>query len=395
MKDNYHIADLIARKIKGVLGPKEKEELDKWIHESPGNQEVYTRATDPRKQLDRLEIYALFNKEKAWTELENKLFETKIVRFTPQKILRYAAAIVLPLLVAGGFAYKYLIRSDPQSIAEIDTIFQPGTQKAVLILADGGSVELEEGMTLDELQQGNVKISIRNSFLNYTSTDRDSREPEVIYNELRTPHGGGYNLRLADGTGVWLNAGSSIKFPVSFTEESRQVYLEGEAYFEVRPNGKPFVVSSEAMDVRVLGTTFNISAYGDETLFKTTLVEGKVSVELKDQGDSPTKSLILAPDHQAIFNRSEKALSDIEVNATQYTSWMRGKLEFHNESLDQVMKRLARWYDFEYEFENQEAQDFHFSARLNNGENISAILEMLEMTTDVKFELREQKIVVL
>ncbi len=395
MKDNYHIADLIARKIKGVISPGEQEELDNWIRENPENQAIYTRATDPKKQLERLEIYALFNKEEAWTKLEDKLFETKTVRFTPQRVLRYAAAIVLPLLIAGGFAYKYLNRSDPQTIAEIDTVFQPGTQKAVLILADGGSIELEEGMTMSDLQQGEASINIRNSSLNYKSSDQRSRETEIIYNELRTPRGGGYNLRLADGTGVWLNAGSSIRFPVSFAEDNRQVYLEGEAYFEVSHNGSPFIVSTEDMDVRVLGTSFNISAYGDEPLFKTTLVEGKVSVELKDQDDSLSGTLLLAPEHQAIFNRSESALSDVEVNATLYTSWMRGKLEFHNESLDQVMLRLARWYDFEYVFENPEAKDFHFSARLNNGENISTIIEMLEMTTDVKFELRDRKIVIL
>ena len=103
---------------------------------------------------------------------------------------------------------------------------------------------------------------------------------------------------------------------------------------------------------------------------------------------------MLSPDQQAVFNRSESELSNVEVNASLYTSWMRGKLEFHNESLDLVMKRLARWYDFEYEFENPQAKDFHFSARLNNGENISNIIEMLEMTTDVKFELRDQKIVI-
>ncbi len=395
MKDNYHIADLIARKIKGVISPGEQEELDNWIRENPENQAIYTRATDPKKQLERLEIYALFNKEEAWTKLEDKLFETKTVRFTPQRVLRYAAAIVLPLLIAGGFAYKYLNRSDPQTIAEIDTVFKPGTQKAVLILADGGSIELEEGMTMSDLQQGEASINIRNSSLNYKSSDQRSRETEIIYNELRTPRGGGYNLRLADGTGVWLNAGSSIRFPVSFAEDNRQVYLEGEAYFEVSHNGSPFIVSTEDMDVRVLGTSFNISAYGDEPLFKTTLVEGKVSVELKDQDDSLSGTLLLAPEHQAIFNRSESALSDVEVNATLYTSWMRGKLEFHNESLDQVMLRLARWYDFEYVFENPEAKDFHFSARLNNGENISTIIEMLEMTTDVKFELRDRKIVIL
>ena len=395
MKENYHIADLIARKIKGIISPGEQEELDHWIKEDPENQLVYTRASDPKKQLDKLEIYGLFNKEKAWSGLENKLFETKTIRFTPQKIFRYAAAIMLPLLIAGGFAYRYLNRSAPQTIAEIDTVFQPGSQKAVLILADGGKVELNEGMAVADLQEGDARISIRNKLLSYTSTDQESMETEIIYNELKTPRGGGYKLQLADGTEVWLNAGSSIRFPVSFTEESRQVYLEGEAYFEVSHDGSPFTVSTANMDVRVLGTSFNISAYADEPLLKTTLVEGKVRVELKNQEDSPLNSLVLSPDQQAILNRSESVLSAVEVNASLYTSWMQGKLEFHNESLDQVMLRLARWYDFEYEFENPEAKAFHFSARLNNGENISTIIEMLEMTTDVKFELRDQKIVVL
>ena len=395
MKENYHIADLIARKIKGIISPGEQEELDHWIKEDPENQLVYTRASDPKKQLDKLEIYGLFNKEKAWSGLENKLFETKTIRFTPQKIFRYAAAIMLPLLIAGGFAYRYLNRSAPQTIAEIDTVFQPGSQKAVLILADGGKVELNEGMAVADLQEGDARISIRNKLLSYTSTDQESLETEIIYNELKTPRGGGYKLQLADGTEVWLNAGSSIRFPVSFTEESRQVYLEGEAYFEVSHDGSPFTVSTANMDVRVLGTSFNISAYADEPLLKTTLVEGKVRVELKNQEDSPLNSLVLSPDQQAILNRSESVLSAVEVNASLYTSWMQGKLEFHNESLDQVMLRLARWYDFEYEFENPEAKAFHFSARLNNGENISTIIEMLEMTTDVKFELRDQKIVVL
>jgi transmembrane sensor len=393
MRENYHIADLIAKKIKGLINPGEQEELDNWINDNPENRRVYNAATDPKKQLKKLEIYGLFNKEKVWSELEDKLFETKTVRFSPQNVFRYAAAIMLPLLIAGGFAYRYLNRTTPQTIAEIDTVFQPGSQKAVLILADGGSVELEEGKTIADLQQGDAKINIQNSLLSYTSAE--SSKAEIIYNELRTPRGGGYNLKLADGTGVWLNAGSSIRFPVSFTEETRTVYLEGEAYFEVSHNGKAFVVSSQDMDVRVLGTSFNISAYKNEPVYKTTLVEGKVSVELKGQADSLSNNLVLSPDQQAIFKRSETDLSMLEVNASQYTSWMRGKLEFNNESLDQVMKRLARWYDFEYEFENPQAKDFHFSARLNNGENLSTIIEMLEMTTKVKFELREQKIVVL
>jgi len=342
-----------------------------------------------------LEVYGFFNKEKAWSGLESKLFESRTVRLTPQRILRYAAAILLPLIIAGGFAYRYLNRSTPQTIAEFDTVFHPGSQKAVLILSDGVNVELKEGETLDGLQEGDSRINIQNSSLSYTAAGKETGQAEVIYNELRTPRGGGYRLQLADGTGVWLNAGSSIRYPVSFTEDKRKVYLEGEAYFEVSHNGAPFIVSMENMDVRVLGTSFNISAYADDPVLKTTLVEGKVSVEIKGKEDSQTNSLELLPDHQAIFYKSDSQLSNVEVNTAQYTSWMRGKLEFNNESLDLVMKRLARWYDFDYEFENPRAKEYHFSARLNNEENISTIMEMLEMTTNVKFELRNHKIVVL
>ncbi len=161
--------------------------------------------------------------------------------------------------------------------------------------------------------------------------------------------------------------------------------LEGEAYFEVSHNGKPFIVSTADMDTRVLGTSFNISAYADDPEFKATLVEGKVMVG----------QMILAPNEQATYIHSTTEITKTEVNASTYISWMQGKMEFHNEDLEVVMKRLARWYDFKYEFENAGAKDFHFSARLDREESLSTILEMLEMTTDVKFEYRKNTIVVL
>ncbi len=149
------------------------------------------------------------------------------------------------------------------------------------------------------------------------------------------------------------------------------------------------------MDIRVLGTAFNVSAYSDEPEFRTTLVEGKVSVSYTQAENTQPISQILNPDQQAVIDRSKSEISIAGVNTSQYTSWMQGKLEFNNEPLEQVMKRLARWYDFNYEFENPEARTYHFSARLNSSESISSILKMLEMTTDVKFELRGEKIVVL
>ncbi len=395
MDNSFHIAELVARKIRGEISLAEQQELERWIAEDPENQLLYDRARNPKKQLEKLEIYRLFNQEKVWTNLEEKLFGTKTVRLTPRKLLLYAAAILLPLMVAGGFAYWYLNSPSPQTLAEIDTVFKPGSQKAVLILSDGGSVELGQGESMATLYDGGTSITDENKGLSYSSETGGRASEKISFNELRTPRGGGYNLQLADGTKVWLNAGSSLRYPVAFHENTRQVFLEGEAYFEVVHDRTPFMVTSGAMNTIVLGTSFNISAYSDDSEFKTTLVEGKVGVDFTAFEGAKSAITILTPDEQATFSRSHSEISVAEVNTSGYTSWMNGKLEFHNETLDIVMKRLARWYDFDFEFENVEAKEFHFSARLDKGESISTILEMLEMTTNVKFEFRENSIVVL
>jgi ferric-dicitrate binding protein FerR (iron transport regulator) len=394
MTETFHIVDLIVKKIRGTISAAELEELDRWISESPDNQDLYDRASDPRQQLEKLEIYRLFDTDRAWGRLEDELFGRETIRFAPRKYLRYAAAILLPLLVAGGFSWWYLRTPAPVSLAEIDLDFMPGSDKALLILSNGETVELSQTTSLEDLSDGGVSIRDVDNSISYSSSKNGDAPAETFYNELRTPRGGGYKLQLADGTRVWLNAGSSLRYPVGFQDSVRQVFLEGEAYFEVNHNGKPFIVKAGDMHTRVLGTSFNISAYADDFEYKTTLLEGKVRVELVDQRAQISASTLLEPDQQATFTRSKDALSKADVAASGYVSWTQGKLEFHNESLESVMKKLSRWYDFEYSFENQEAKDFHFSARLDREENISTILEMLEMTTDVKFAYRKNSIVV-
>ena len=395
MDDSFHIADLIVKKIRGTIATEEQQELDRWIREDPQNQVLYDRASDPKKQLEKLEIYGLFDKEKVWAGLEEELFAKKTVRFVPRKYLRYAAAILLPLLVTGGFAWWYLRTPAPAGLAEIDNEIDPGTQKAVLILSDGGTVELGQGKSMTTVHEGDVSITDADNRISYVAGTEAAASLARVYNELRTPRGGGYNLQLADGTMIWLNSGSSLKYPVGFNDSIRQVYLDGEAYFEVSPGNTPFIVSSGSMNTRVLGTSFNIYAYSDDSSYKTTLIEGQVLVETSSPGTSASSGMILKPDEQAVFIQSTGEISKKEVDAAEYTSWTRGKLEFHNESLEEVMKRLARWYDFDYIFENEAARDLHFSARLDKNENISSVLEMLEMTTDVRFEFRDQRIVVL
>jgi ferric-dicitrate binding protein FerR (iron transport regulator) len=395
MVESFHIADLIAKKIQGSISPDEQRELDLWIKEDQKNQLLFEQASDPKKQLEKLGIYALFDQEKTRAKLEDELFGTRTVRLEPRKFMRYAAAILLPLLLGGGFAWWYLRAPSPDAFAQLDTAFPPGSQKAVLILSNGEELELEAGRLPVTLSDGDANITTENMRIAYTSESNEGQAGKSVFNELRTPRGGGYQLQLSDGSRVWLNSGSSLIYPVSFRDSVRQVILDGEAYFEVSHNGAPFIVSTGSMNTRVLGTAFNIEAFSEDPVFKTTLVEGRVIVGRLNQSSIITEGTILEQDQQATFSRSSGKISKVEVDALGYTSWIRGKLEFHNETLEEVMKRLARWYDFEYSFENTAAMDFHFSARLDKEESISSILKMLEMTTDVKFEFKNQSIVVL
>ncbi len=390
MNNSIHISNLIVKKVKGTISQEEWIELETWINENPENLSAFKKATDPKNQLSKLENYSSFRNEKIWASLENELFEPKTIIFVPRNYYRYAAAILFPLIVSAGIMYFFIKKPAEISLATIDNVIKPGSQKATLILSNGGELELNE-KAFDNIIEGEANISNSNKSLIYSEKSEKTGSQDLIYNELRTPRGGGYNIKLADGSEVWINAGSSLKFPVSFTDSTRQVFLEGEAYFKVSHNGKPFIVSSGNMDVRVLGTSFNISAYKDENEIKTTLVEGSVRIDLPDQG----ASRILAPNDQAVLTKADSKIRVEEVNTAIYTSWVNGKLEFNNESLDEVMKRLARWYDFEYEFKNTLAKEYHFTARITNEASISSILDMLEMTSNAKFEIKGKTIVVI
>ena len=391
MDNIYHISELIVKKIKGIITAEELIELDAWKNENPQNEIIFENAISKNQQLEKIDIYNLFDKDKSWNTIKDKLFKTESRKLTLPTFLKYAAGIILPILITGSLALYIFNSSSNTSISDLDENVKPGRNQATLILADGGEIELDSQEISSNIQQGRSIVTNENKTLIYSSDDTNIQE-ELIYNELITPRGGSYKLDLADGSKVWLNAGSSLRFPVSFSDSTRKVFLEGEAYFEVTHNGKPFIVSSDNMDIRVLGTSFNVSAYRDDKEVKTTLVEGKVSIN--SRSENQIESIILLPNKQATINKSDSTIRIAEVNTLQYTSWMKGKLEFNNETLEIVMKRLSRWYDFEYQFNSQEAGNLHFTARFNNDVKISTILEMLEMTTKVKFEIKENTIVI-
>lgn len=304
------------------------------------------------------------------------------------------AAIVIGILLASGLGY-YLIRGNggEKLVAQTDmgkekeTTIAPGGNKAILTLADGTKVILDSASNGAITKQGNVTvIKLNDGLLSYEkATDKNL---EVVYNTITTPRGGQYQLVLADGSKVWLNAASSIKFPNAFPGKDRKVEITGEAYFEVAHNAaKPFYVAAGGMEVQVLGTHFNVNAYTDEPVVKTTLLEGSVRVTK----GSESKTII--PGEQArIENSGDATIHISKVDVNEVVAWKNGLFHFNNSSLKEVMRQLSRWYDIDVEYAGG-LEPRRFGGEMSRNADLNQVLKILE-ESKVHFEIVGKKLLV-
>ena len=383
MNESFHIADLIYRAFQGELSELEQEELRHWLDSDPKNQALLEKLQDNKKVLQKHELYQQFDAGIAWKSVSNRLEEPTVIPMY-RSVWRYAAAIFLPIMMASVLWYFWATPSDP--LAGVDHAIKQGQEQAVLTLADGSEIKLETSEGSKDIDQGQARVKQQDNALAYEPIAMQEEKKEPIFNELSTPIGVTYQILLADGTKVTLNAASRIKYPVTFSDSTRTVYLTGEAYFDVTHSGAPFVVKSASQEVRVLGTEFNVKAYPEEASVETTLVEGKVQVE------SAFGQHMLKPGEQAQL--TDTIMEVLTVNTGKYTAWMHGKFQFSGASMEEVMQTLARWYDFEYSFINEEARGLHFTGRIDNQQPISTILEMLQATTLVKFKFQDDQIII-
>ncbi|MGI8637223.1 MAG: FecR family protein [Segetibacter sp.] len=260
----------------------------------------------------------------------------------------------------------------------------PGSDKAILQLADGSTIVLDDANDGALAQQGNSKVIKLNGKLNYNALPGSN---EVVYNSISTPRGGKFQIELPDGTQVWLNATSSLRFPTAFVEKNRRVEITGEAYFEVaKDKSKPFIVSVNGAEVEVLGTHFNVMAYKDEAVVKTTLLEGAIKFV------KGTASNTLKPGQQAqVLNSGQVKVVD-GVNLDEVVAWKNGLFNFQGEDIGTVIRLLARWYDVDVIY-NERVDDL-FYAKIPRSTNLSAVLKLLELTGKVHFEIDGRKITV-
>lgn len=386
MKQQFYIAQLISRYITKDITPAQEEELRVWRESSPGNEKLFRKLCDSENFRTHYMESLRFNTKNDWNMLNRKMLRLRR-RNLILRISRYAAILLLPVVV-GVFAYRWVSEENSVAGQMRNQVVQiaPGQKKATLTLAGGQVIDLQETHEKTMQESDGTAILIDSAALNYQLAEASVTPKQTIYNKVDVPHGGEYSLTLSDGTKVYLNSMSSMKFPVRFTGNEREVELEGEAYFDVAPGNKPFIVRYNNVAVQVLGTRFNVSAYPGEDSH-TTLVSGSVKVSM-----GTGANCILRPSEQAYMEPGSNEVSVRTVDVSLYTSWIDGKIYFKDERLEDIMNYLARWYDINVFYLEPSVKNLRFGCNVNRYKDITPFLELLEQTDKVQISINGKNI---
>ena len=323
-----------------------------------------------------------------WAVFEKRVQgQRKIERKRRWMWVMSAAAAVAIVLCCCLFVY-YRANTEQKVNVAVQKIV-PGQYNAVLEMADGSTYQLGEQQYSLQEKTGN-QIKVDSTLLSYLPVNKRSDVlQDIVYNKLSVPKGGEYRIELEDGTKVWINSASRLRYPVVFSSNSREVYLEGEAYFEVqRDVDRPFIVHSGEQKVTVLGTSFGISCYASEANDYTTLVSGKVKVDF----ERGKQSFMLEPGMQVAYNKESGIAIEKKVDVAEFVAWKNGKYIFNQKRLEDILSTLSRWYDFEVFYRNEDVKEVLFSGELRRFDDFSYLLRLIERTSDVKFVI-DKKVV--
>jgi len=335
------------------------------------------------------------DKEQVRLAIYNRL--QKSISVAPVKKLtaiRYWAAAAVLILVASVSLILLTHKKTAESLVKNNrehnqSTILPGSNKAILTLSNGSKINLDNSTKGKLTQQGSTTINkLKNGQLVYSVNNSSSSSP-LLYNTATTPKGGQYEVVLSDGTRVWLNAASSLKYPVTFSGKERHVELTGEAYFEVAKNkNMPFSVAVKGTSIEVLGTHFNVMAYDDENSLVTTLLEG--SVKLKNN----RAEALLKPGQKAVLGTGRTVYQISEANTDEAVAWKNGYFMFDNENIQSIMKKVARWYDVDVSYTGG-TRELNFGGTVSRFSDITELLKTLEITGTIHFKIEGRKITVM
>lgn len=380
------IVRLLQLYLLGDITEEERQELEDWCEETPRNRKLFEQICQEDLFSKERYVYEKINDTKAFS-----VFEKRVRKVSSRSIgnwWKYAAVLLFPILVVGSWRLMHETEQVSVVASSVAPI-QPGCSQAVLVLDDGRKVflkEEEEGVISEDKE---ITVTGEKDRLVYTSSEGKNVD-EIRFNELEVPRGGEYKVRLADGTLVYLNSATRMKYPVKFDEKERKVYLSGEAYFEVAKDPeRPFFVEMEGVEVRVYGTSFNVNTHQKGNI-QTVLVKGSIGVKVLSSG----MESVIRPGQMAEFKQGNTKVDVKDVNVAVYTDWKDGIFRFENQRLEDILAVLSNWYDMNVFYQTVSVKELHFSGYMERYKDVSVILEAITLSTGVTFSIQGKTIVV-
>lgn len=394
MPDN-RTAYLFQKYFDKTANAEERKELMLLISKTNSDEELLTMMENAyRSYIPEQNPFVLGKREKMLLQIQSGITAAEQKK-APVKIqaknkwLKYSvAASLIALMSIGGYLFTNKNTTDSQTLT---TDFSPGSNKAILTLSDGTTINLDDARDGKLASQGNIAVNKTHDgelYYDASKTSKAEAGAKPTYNTITTPRGGQYQVKLADGTKVWLNSVSSISFPTAFSGRDRQVKVTGEVYFEVARNkAMPFIVHSGNQLVEVLGTHFNINSYDDEPDVKTTLLEGAVKVRHLNNGFTA----LLKPGQQAI-SKASGPITVKKADLEQAVAWKNGLFQLNDVNIETIMRQASRWYDVDVVYQGK-IPERKFSGKIKRNVKASEFLQMLTYF-NVRFSTEGRKIIV-
>lgn len=390
---SFRAAYLINRYLHGVITTQESDELKIWVNNSEQNRLLFEELCSAEKMEAQLRQFDKWDSEAGWQRLQQKINVrlSGTVKRNNRKTWWQAAAAIL---ILGLATWQILNQTFYEPAPKINLLSQygddvlPGTKKAELILSDGTTVALENNRDSSFTEKGSSVLRTANGTIIYSNGAVVNNE--IAWNTIRIPNGGEYLVVLEDGTKVWLNAASSLRYPVQFSGSERRVELTGgEAYFEIAKNKeKPFIVVADKMEIQAVGTAFNVNSYANAASFTiTTLTNGLVKIHALG------KTTPLLPGEQMSANNLVAQVAKADTGLA--TAWKNGLFMFKNAALQEVMQQLARWYDLELVYAPDFTKKKFFTGEIKRQVQLSKVLQMMEMTGIARFTIAGNKVTIL
>ena len=384
--EDKSIFELIAEYSAGTISPADAELLRERLESDAEAMRLFREIRETEKILKSVQVQEKIDLQKSWLRLDSSLVgRPRKGRWLFWRVGSVVAASVALLLM---FVFPFTRQVEQPGTLVSQVGITPGGVKAILQSEDGKMIDLTSS-TSSHIVTSDGLVLVNDSLKGLRFDQSKSENQPMKYHTLAVPVGGEYHFTLADGTRVWVNSASEVRFPNCFSGKKREIYVKGEVYLEVARDEKhPFVVHAGENEVRVLGTRFNLTAYPDEQEVITTLVEGSVEF-WNDQS-----SIRLKPGEQSVLDRETNNLEKQKVDVSIYTSWVSGTYEYERMPLSDITRQLSRWYDVQFVYETTEFSNHPFTGVVKRDQSLEEVLSIIEKTTNIKFKISGRTIII-